>query len=110
MAKSELERGLLAGMKAAVDHARGKRSARVKEVGLAPPAPKWSSLRIVRLRKATLGTSQAQFASLVNVSAKAVQSWEQGFRKPDGAACRTMELIEKDPKHFLDVVYRRTGS
>lgn len=107
MPKNKTEKGLMASMTAAVEYAQGKKGARTKTIALAPPAPKWSRVKIVRLRTKTIDTSQSVFASLLNVSIKTVQSWEQGLRSPDTAACRTLELMDNDPEHFLKVVYAK---
>jgi DNA-binding transcriptional regulator YiaG len=41
-------------------------------------------------------------AGLLGVSFKAVQSWEQGSRKPSMSALRLMELLEKNPSSLLE--------
>lgn len=46
---------------------------------------------IEAIRKST-GLSQARFAELLGVSVRTLQDWEQGRRKPSGAA-RTLLLI-----------------
>ena len=42
--------------------------------------------------------SQPVFARVLNVSAKTVQSWEQGVRTPQRGDLRLIQIIEKDPK------------
>jgi putative transcriptional regulator len=51
---------------------------------------------IARLRE-RCKMSQFVFASVLNVSVKTVQSWEQGDRKPSQAALRLLEIIAADP-------------
>jgi putative transcriptional regulator len=41
--------------------------------------------------------SQFVFASVLNVSVKTVQSWEQGERRPSHAALRLLEIIAANP-------------
>ena len=49
------------------------------------------------------GLSQERFATLLGVSIRTLQDWEQGRRAPSGAA-RTLLLIpERNPKALLDV-------
>ena len=47
--------------------------------------------------------SQAQFAALLGVSIKTLQNWEQGRRKPDGAAQVLLQVAAKHPDAVLDV-------
>lgn len=49
------------------------------------------------------GLSQLKFATLLRVSVRTLQEWEQGRREPLGAA-RTLPLIAaKNPRALLDV-------
>ena len=41
------------------------------------------------------GLTQEQFAELIGVSVFAVRKWEQGQRKPNGAAAKTIENMIK---------------
>jgi len=41
--------------------------------------------------------SQAQFATLLGVSVRTLQEWEQGRREPSGAAKTLLRLAEKHP-------------
>jgi DNA-binding transcriptional regulator YiaG len=47
----------------------------------------------IRKLRTGLKLSQAGFARAINVGAKTVQSWEQGFRKPDGSAVALLWLL-----------------
>ena len=51
----------------------------------------------------TVGLSQARFASLLGVSVRTLQDWEQGRRAPSGAA-RTLLLIAHRNPHALQEV------
>ena len=47
--------------------------------------------------------TQSIFASCIGVTKKAVEAWEGGRSKPDGAARRTLGLFKQNP-HFADDV------
>lgn len=43
------------------------------------------------------GLSQRQFAKSLGISVNTLKSWEQGQRKPSGAAATLIKLINKHP-------------
>jgi putative transcriptional regulator len=49
-----------------------------------------------RVRK-TSGLSQVEFAEILGVSVRTLQDWEQGRRKPSGAAATLLRIVEKHP-------------
>ncbi len=51
-----------------------------------------------------LGLSQEKFAQLLGVSLATLRNWEQGRRKPDGAACVLLNVAAKHPKIVLEIV------
>jgi putative transcriptional regulator len=51
----------------------------------------------VKALRRKLGMSQARFASSFGFGLDAVQSWEQGRRRPEGAARVLLKVIEHDP-------------
>jgi putative transcriptional regulator len=44
------------------------------------------------------GLSQAAFAALLGVSVRTLQDWEQGRRKPSGAAMTLYKIAERRPE------------
>jgi putative transcriptional regulator len=44
------------------------------------------------------GLSQSQFAKLLGVSVRTFQDWEQGRRKPSGAAQTLLTIAQHSPK------------
>ena len=49
------------------------------------------------------GLSQAHFASLLGVSVRTLQDWEQGRRAPSGAARTLLLVANRNPRALLDV-------
>ncbi|MCA9415807.1 MAG: helix-turn-helix domain-containing protein [Candidatus Omnitrophica bacterium] len=58
--------------------------------------------RVVRVRLKS-GLSQAQFASVLGVSKRTLQQWEQGRREPSGAARTLLKIAERHPEVLLEV-------
>jgi len=49
------------------------------------------------------GLSQAKFATLLGVSVRTLQDWEQGRRAPSGAARTLLMVAAKNPRALLVV-------
>jgi putative transcriptional regulator len=60
----------------------------------AVPPPAYTAEAIRRLRE-RLHVSQAVFAAYLNASVSTVQKWENGEKKPSGAALRLLSVIER---------------
>ena len=62
------------------------------------PVPDYTpkEIRDIRLKSAM---TQSVFAACIGVTKKAVESWEGGRSHPDGAARRTISLMDRNP-HF----------
>ncbi|GAK50948.1 Xre family DNA-binding protein [Candidatus Moduliflexus flocculans] len=50
------------------------------------------------------GLSQDAFARLLGISVSTLRNWEQGRRKPEGAARVLLRVAAKHPDAILDVV------
>ena len=56
-----------------------------------------------RVRKAS-GLSQSEFAEILGVSVRTLQDWEQGRRKPSGAAATLLKIAEKNPDLLREAI------
>ena len=75
----------------------GLRELKRGDVGRVVSVP---SVAVVRERT---GLSQVKFASLLGVSVRTLQEWEQGRRAPSGAARTLLMVAARNPKALLDV-------
>ncbi len=52
-----------------------------------------------------LGLTQDRFAELLGISLATLRNWEQGRRRPEGAARVLLRIAAKNPKAVLDAVH-----
>lgn len=64
---------------------------------------KFSELDVRSIRE-QYGLSQDKFASLMGISAATLRNWEQGRRRPEGAARVLLRVAARHPEVVLDVV------
>ena len=87
------------------DHAEyleGKKKLTLRVTNLLlPPAVKAIRPREISDIRRRLNVSQPVFAALLNVPLATARSWEQGKRKPSGAALRLLDLARQRPKILL---------
>jgi putative transcriptional regulator len=57
---------------------------------------------VAEIRQKT-GLSQSKFASLLGVSVRTLQDWEQGRRVPSGAARTLLLIANKNPLALLEI-------
>jgi len=57
---------------------------------------------VASIREKT-GLSQAHFATLLGVSVRTLQDWEQGRRAPSGAARTLLLIADRNPTALLEV-------
>ena len=50
--------------------------------------------------------SQEKFAALLGISVSTIRNWEQGRRKPEGAARVLLKVADRHPEAILDVVHK----
>lgn len=61
--------------------------------------PQW---QLLAARSAS-GMSQAQFARATGVSVRTLQEWEQGRKKPSGAAQSLLKLVSRHPELLAEL-------
>jgi putative transcriptional regulator len=94
---SELGDELIESLEQATRHARGQSvDARVTEVAV--PA-----VRVREIRQ-KVGLSQAKFAPLLGVSVSGLRKWEQGARRPGGAALTLLQVMDRNPQAVVDAL------
>lgn len=68
----------------------------LKTWSLSEPSP----TKIIRKK---LKLSQSAFASLMGVSPRTIQDWEQGRRNPQGPAKSLLRIAEQHPEIFIEI-------
>jgi len=97
--KNEVFGDLRRSLSEALDYEQGKRAAvRVSQL---PPPPKPLTPGQIRAIRQSFNVSQAAFARIINVSLNAVESWEQGVRRPREATLKLLSVAEKHPEVLL---------
>lgn len=92
----ELFNELLTSVKQADDIIKGKsKPARITE---------FAEPQVKAIRNKT-GLSQSRFASLLGVSKRTLENWEQGRRHPTGAARALLKLVDADPEYALKTLH-----
>lgn len=86
---------LMQGMQEILEFEQGHRKLRIDRLTF-EPLGRYSAEEIRKIRS-DLNMSQRSFASVIGVSAKAVESWESGTNKPGGAASRLLQLFKEEP-------------
>ena len=92
---------LQSGWQAGIAHVRGEMTLRTTTLPEEPP--EIDRQTIVRLRERAM-MSQAVFARVLNVSAKTVQSWEQGVRQPSESCRRLIQIFSLHPEMVCQTV------
>lgn len=86
---SNSSQSIARGARQALGYARGARDGFIAHV------PEQVDVGAIRKR---LGLSQAEFAARFGFKLDALQNWEQGRRRPEGAARAFLRVIEREPE------------
>ena len=89
----DAKRDLGAELLASVLEMKSEKIGRVHEIALSE----------VTQARAKSGLSQSQFAQVLGVSPRTLQEWEQGRRKPSGAAQSLLAIAAKRPDVIREV-------
>jgi putative transcriptional regulator len=93
---------LLESLRGHAEHLEGNKKVTMRVTSIVLPTPikgiKPQEIAGIRQR---LNVSQPVFAALLNVPLATARSWEQGKRKPSGAALRLLDMARQRPKILL---------
>ncbi len=64
----------------------------------------FSPINVKEVREKT-NKNQEDFASMIGVKVGTLRNWEQGRRKPDGAALTLLKIVAADPKYVERVLH-----
>lgn len=59
----------------------------------------------VKAMRERLGLTQGEFSSMIGVSVRTLQNWEQGRREPEGPAKALLRVVDKDPQAVLSALH-----
>ena len=58
----------------------------------------------VKALRERIGLTQAEFSTMIGVSVKTLQNWEQGRREPEGPAKALLRVVEKQPQAVMSAL------
>lgn len=58
----------------------------------------------IKVIREKMGFSQSHLATLMGISLRTYQNWEQGYRRPTGPALALLTLLDKDPAYILKIL------
>jgi len=65
---------------------------------------KWDAQTEIVAARSALSMSQSQFAGFLGISIRTLHHWEQGSRRPTGAARVLIQVAQKEPKAIKRVL------
>lgn len=95
MAKRDIFRELITGVKEMAAHRQGKITLRTFKL-TRPRKPRISGKAIRKVRE-DLNCSRAVFACMLHTSPRTLEKWEQGRAKPNAQAATLVRLVQKYP-------------
>ena len=64
----------------------------------------FSPINVKAVREKT-NKNQKEFADMIGVKVGTLRNWEQGRRKPDGAALTLLKIVAANPKYVEQVLH-----
>lgn len=64
----------------------------------------FSPINVKEVREKT-NKNQEEFANMIGVKVGTLRNWEQGRRKPDGAALTLLKIVAANPKYVEQVLH-----
>lgn len=98
MTKRNIGNEIIQGMEDAVKHMRGKKTRAVVHRVAIP-----DNIDVKKIRK-KLHLSRQEFANRFGFSARTLQHWEQGDRRPQGAARVLLLLLQREPEMIENIL------
>jgi putative transcriptional regulator len=97
------------GLEEALAYEKGhSKNVKVKKIRIdstvVPKQPKEYQAEDIRKLRNKLNCSQSLLAAYLNVSLNTVQAWEQGTRRPNHAALRLLEVVDKGPIFLANMI------
>ena len=90
--KRSIGNEVIQSMEDAIDYMQGKKKRSITHKVVIP-----ESIDVTAIRK-KLNLSRSSFANCFGFSARTVQHWEQGDRRPQGAARILLVLLQREPE------------
>jgi DNA-binding transcriptional regulator YiaG len=106
---THLGQGLLKGLKEVIAFENKKMDLRSTFIEIPGIPPEFTRLQIKQIREEILKVSQPLFAKILGVSDGAVKSWELGTNTPNGSSARLIQMAQKDPEKFKEIILEITG-
>lgn len=101
--QTKLGQGLLKGLKEAVAFENKKMDLRTTTMEIPDVPPEFNKTEVKAVRE-RLNVSQPIFAKILGVSDDTVKAWERGANKPSGSSARLIQIAEKNPKAFQEIM------
>ncbi len=92
---------ILQGLQEAVAYENGENNGTIVHKMSVSAVPDFTAEEIRQIRLNS-NMTQSMFAACIGVTKKAVEAWEGGRSHPDGAARRTLGLMQKNPTFAQD--------
>lgn len=96
--------GLLKGLKEIAAYESQKMDLRTTAIEIPDTPPEFTKIQVKQVREQILKVSQPVFAKILGVSDGAVKAWELGTNKPQGSSARLIQMAQKDPKKFKEII------